>query len=62
VVLFGIDAPGYATLIAAVFFVGGVQAFSAGVLGEYLGRIFLEVKNRPAYIVMDVGNPGEAPE
>jgi glycosyltransferase involved in cell wall biosynthesis len=55
VVLFGIDAPGYATLIAAVFFVGGMQAFSAGMLGEYLGRIFLEVKKRPAYVVMESG-------
>lgn len=52
VALFGVEAPGYATLIAAVFFVGGMQAFSAGMLGEYLGRIFLEVKKRPAYIVM----------
>ena len=53
VLLFGIDAPGYATLIAAVFFVGGMQAFSAGLLGEYLGRIFLEVKRRPAFVIRD---------
>lgn len=55
VFLFGIETPGYVTLIAAVFFVGGMQAFSAGMLGEYLGRIFLEVKRRPAYIEMDAG-------
>lgn len=61
VLIFGIDAPGYATLIAAVFFVGGMQAFSAGMLGEYLGRIFLEVKKRPAYVVMDSGGSREVP-
>ena len=61
VLIFGIDAPGYATLIAAVFFVGGMQAFSAGMLGEYLGRIFLEVKKRPAYVVMESGGSGEVP-
>lgn len=53
VIIFGVDSPGYATLIAAVFFVGGMQAFSAGLLGEYLGRIFLEVKKRPHFIVME---------
>ena len=61
VLLFGIDAPGYATLIAAVFFVGGMQAFSAGILGEYLGRIFLEVKKRPAYVVMESGGTRDGP-
>lgn len=53
VIIFGVDSPGYATLIAAVFFVGGMQAFSAGLLGEYLGRIFLEVKKRPHFVVME---------
>jgi glycosyltransferase involved in cell wall biosynthesis len=53
IVILGVETPGYATLIAAVFFVAGMQAFSAGLLGEYLGRIFLEVKNRPAYVVME---------
>lgn len=53
--LFGVETPGYVTLIAAVFFVGGMQAFSVGMLGEYLGRIFLEVKNRPVYVAMETG-------
>lgn len=53
--LFGIETPGYVTLIAAVFFIGGMQAFSAGMLGEYLGRIFLEVKRRPLYVAMETG-------
>ena len=55
VLLFGVETPGYVTLIAAVFFVGGMQAFSAGMLGEYLGRIFLEVKGRPLYVTMETG-------
>ena len=55
VLLFGVETPGYVTLIAAVFFIGGMQAFSAGMLGEYLGRIFLEVKKRPLYIAMETG-------
>lgn len=61
--LFGIETPGYVTLIAAVFFIGGMQAFSAGMLGEYLGRIFLEVKRRPLYVAMETGgNPVEREE
>lgn len=55
VLLFGIETPGYVTLIAAVFFVGGMLAFSVGMLGEYLGRIFLEVKHRPVYVEMESG-------
>lgn len=62
VFLFGIETPGYVTLIAAVFFVGGMQAFSVGMLGEYLGRIFLEVKNRPAYVAMETGGAPGVPE
>jgi glycosyltransferase involved in cell wall biosynthesis len=53
IVVLGVETPGYATLIAAVFFVAGMQAFSAGLLGEYLGRIFLEVKHRPVHVVME---------
>lgn len=58
-VVLGVETPGYATLIAAVFFVAGMQAFSAGLLGEYLGRIFLEVKHRPAYVVMERHGRGQ---
>ena len=49
--LFGIDVPGYATLLISIIFFGGLQLLSVGVLGEYISRIFNEVKPRPPYIV-----------
>lgn len=52
--LFGVDVPGYASLIVAVIFLGGVNLLSVGVLGEYIGRIFMESKQRPIYIVRRV--------
>ncbi|ARJ51240.1 glycosyltransferase family 2 protein [Staphylococcus lutrae] len=47
----GVDVPGYFTMIAAVLFIGGIQLVSIGVVGEYIGRIYYEVKQRPKYIV-----------
>ena len=52
-VLFGIDVPGYASLMVAVLFLGGVQMVSLGILGEYLGRVYEDVKDRPLYLVRD---------
>lgn len=47
----GVDVPGYASLMVVVLFMGGIQLFFLGLLGEYIGRIYKEVKNRPIYMV-----------
>lgn len=49
----GTDLPGWATIIVSVSFLGGVQLLSIGLLGEYVARIFNEVKRRPNYIVAE---------
>lgn len=49
--IFGIDVPGYVTLLCAVLFLGGIIEFSLGILGEYISRIYVETKKRPIYIV-----------
>lgn len=45
---------GFATIAVAIFFLGAVQLFSIGILGEYIGRIYEEVKNRPVYILGEI--------
>lgn len=47
----GVDLPGYASLMVVILFLGGIQLISLGVLGEYLGRVFIEVKRRPIYLI-----------
>jgi polyisoprenyl-phosphate glycosyltransferase len=51
--LFGVDTPGFPTLVVSIAFFSGVQLLSLGVLGEYIGRIFNEVKGRPLYLVAE---------
>ncbi|MEZ9974768.1 glycosyltransferase family 2 protein [Vibrio breoganii] len=51
--IYGADAPGYASTIVIILFFGGLQLTVLGLLGEYIGRIYLEAKRRPNYIVDD---------
>jgi len=51
VMLYGVDVPGYASTMAAVLCIGGIQLLSLGVIGEYIGRIYREAKHRPLYVV-----------
>jgi polyisoprenyl-phosphate glycosyltransferase len=51
--LFGVDAPGFPSLIISVMFFAGVQLISLGVIGEYLGRMYEEVKGRPLFLVAE---------
>ena len=58
VLILGIDTPGYASLLIAVLLMGAIQLLSLGIIGEYLGRLFLEVKGRPIYVVEGVYEDG----
>lgn len=51
--MFGSDIPGYASLMVAVLFLGAMNIVATGVLGEYVGRIYNEVRNRPLYLVRE---------
>lgn len=51
VLFFGIDVPGYASLFFAVTFLGGLQLIGIGILGEYVGRSYMEAKRRPHYVI-----------
>jgi glycosyltransferase involved in cell wall biosynthesis len=49
--IFGVDLPGYASILTIMLFLGGINLMGIGVIGEYIGRIYLETKQRPIYIV-----------
>lgn len=60
---FGITTPGYVTTLCAVLFLGGLTEMSIGILGEYIGKIYMETKERPIYIAkhsnIDISNEKE---
>jgi glycosyltransferase involved in cell wall biosynthesis len=58
--LFGTDLPGFPSLIVSVMFFSGIQLMSLGMIGEYVGRIFAEVKRRPLYVVAERIGPAQA--
>ena len=60
-IIYGTAVPGFPTLIVSVMFFAGVQLISLGVIGEYIGRIFEEVKGRPLFVVSrEIGVDGES--
>ncbi|WP_043743090.1 glycosyltransferase family 2 protein [Paramagnetospirillum magneticum] len=55
--IWGIDVPGYESTLMSVLFLGGIQLLTLGIIGDYLGRVFDEVKGRPLFIVRQLYEP-----
>ena len=55
-IIYGKDVPGYASIITAILFMGGVQLISIGILSEYISKMYLEIKKRPKYIIKKEDN------
>ena len=58
-IFWGIDVPGYESILVSVLFLGGMQLLTLGIIGDYLGRVFDEVKGRPLFIIRKLYEPGE---
>jgi len=59
VLIFGVDLPGYPSILVFILFFSGIQLISIGILGEYIGRLFTEVKQRPMYLIEESYGFGE---
>jgi polyisoprenyl-phosphate glycosyltransferase len=57
-----VDVPGYASLLVSILFFGSLQLIGLGVLGEYVGRIYMESKHRPTYLVRKVHHRHSPPD
>ncbi len=60
-IVWGVDIPGYASVLVGVLLLGGLQLIGIGMIGEYLGRAFLESKRRPAYLIRKIVRPAPKP-
>ena len=54
VLISGVDVPGYASIMVTIIFLGGIQLIGMGILGEYLGRNYIESKRRPVFLVKKI--------
>lgn len=62
VLIIGVEVPGYASLMVAVMFFGGLQLMGIGIIGEYLGRTYIESKQRPVYLIRKIYVQGDGLE